>query len=101
MAQTINAINQISKLNITNKISDKSESFDSLPFKSIFENAVNEYVQAENKVDEDIYKLATGESDDVHNLMINAQKSELSLDLLLQLRNKALDAYNEILRINV
>ncbi len=99
MSQSINGINGLSKLNILNKVDSKNEN--NLSFKSIFENAVNDYVQAENKVDEDIYKLTTGESDDLHNLMINTQKSELSLDLLLQLRNKALDAYNEILRINV
>lgn len=104
MSQSINGINGLSKLNILNKVNDKNENDDNLynlSFKSIFENAINDYVQAENKVDEDIYKLTTGESDDLHNLMINTQKSELSLDLLLQLRNKALDAYNEILRINV
>ncbi|MDF2677735.1 MAG: fliE [Bacillota bacterium] len=100
MSQSINGLNQLSKLNI-NKIESKIENTDNLSFKSIFENAVNDYVQAENKVDEDIYKLTTGESDDLHNLMINTQKSELSLDLLLQLRNKAIDAYNEVLRINV
>jgi flagellar hook-basal body complex protein FliE len=33
--------------------------------------------------------------------MINAQKAELSLDLMIQLRNKALDAYNEIMRMGV
>lgn len=101
MIESINGINGISKLNVINKIDDEKENVDNLSFKSIFNNAVNDYVQAEKKVDDDIYKLSVGESDDVHNLMINIQKSELSLDLLLQLRNKALDAYNEILRVNV
>ena len=100
MIESINGISGLSKLNVINKIDDENKN-DDISFKSIFNNAVNDYVQSEKKVDDDIYKLAVGESDDVHNLMINIQKSELSLDLLLQLRNKALDAYNEILRINV
>lgn len=72
-----------------------------LSFKSIFNNALENYVETESKVDEDIYKLSVGESDDLHNLMINTQKAELSLDLVIQLRNKALDAYNEIMRMGV
>ena len=93
--QPIKGLNQINELNKTpNKKSESS-------FKSIFSNALESYTQAENKVDEDIYKLSVGESDDLHNLMINTQKAELSLDLVLQLRNKALDAYNEIMRMGI
>lgn len=70
-------------------------------FKSIFEDAIDNYKNAEITVSNDIYQLATGEIDDLHNLMINTQKAQISLDLLVQLRNKALDAYNEIMRMGV
>ncbi len=70
-------------------------------FKSIFSNALENYVESEAKVEEDIYRLSIGESDDLHSMMINAQKAEISLDLVVQLRNKALDAYNEIMRMGV
>ena len=70
-------------------------------FKSIFDKAIDNYKNAEEEVDNDIYKLAVGETDDLHSLMINAQKAEMSLDFVIQLRNKALDAYNEIMRMGV
>ena len=91
----INQANELSKINNTNEKNNE------ISFKSIFNNALDNYIDAENKVDEDIYKLSVGESDDLHNLMINTQKAELSLDLVIQLRNKALDAYNEIMRMGV
>ncbi len=94
--QPIKDINQSGELG--KSISKKENE---ISFKSIFDDALDNYVEAEAKVDEDIYKLSIGESDDVHNLMINAQKAELSLDLMIQLRNKALDAYNEIMRMGV
>lgn len=95
--QPIKGINQISELSKNEGAVEKENNL----FKSIFDNVLNDYISAEKQVDEDIYKLSTGESDDVHNLMINTQKAELSLDLMIQLRNKSLDAYNELMRMNL
>ena len=50
---------------------------------------------------DEIYKLATGQTDDLHNLSIASEKATMSVQILVQLRNKALDAYNEIMRMNV
>lgn len=86
---------QVDKLKPANKESNE------MIFKSIFLNALDDYKNAEEEVSNDIYQLATGETDDLHNLMINVQKAQISLDLVLQLRNKALDAYNEIMRMGV
>ena len=46
-------------------------------------------------------QLLIGESDDLAGLLIDAQKAELSLNLALQIRNKFVDAYNEIIRMQV
>ena len=93
--QPLNGLNELNKNNITD---NKSDNFS---FKTIFGDALNNYIGAENQVDQDIYKLSIGETDDLHNLMINTKKAEMSLDLFLQLRNKALDAYNEVMRMGV
>ena len=46
-------------------------------------------------------ELLTGQSDDMSGLLLDAQKAEISLNLALQIRNKCLDAYNEIMRMQV
>ena len=46
-------------------------------------------------------QLLMGESDDLSGLLIDAQKAELSLQLALQIRNKVIDAYNEVMRMSV
>ena len=46
-------------------------------------------------------QLLMGESDDLSRLLIDAQKAELSLQLALQIRNKVIDAYNEVMRMSV
>ncbi|HHZ01800.1 MAG TPA: flagellar hook-basal body complex protein FliE [Tissierellia bacterium] len=85
----------------SNELKKTENESDQFLFKSILDNAIENYKNAEAEVDKDVYKLAMGETDDLHNLMINMQKAQISLDLVIQLRNKALDAYNEIMRMGV
>ena len=47
------------------------------------------------------YLLATGQIDDAHTVPIAAAEAQLSVDLLVQLRNKAVEAYNELMRISL
>lgn len=84
-----------------NELNKPKEKISELAFKSIFDTAIENYRNAEAEVNKDIYKLSIGETDDLHNLMINVEKAQISLDLVIQLRNKALEAYNEIMRMGV
>ena len=47
------------------------------------------------------YLLATGQLDNPAALMVASSKSELAVSLLVQLRNKAQDAYSELTRISL
>lgn len=46
-------------------------------------------------------QLLAGETDDLSGLLLDATKAEISLNLALQIRNKIIDAYNEIMRMSV
>jgi len=46
-------------------------------------------------------QLLMGESDDLSGILLDAQKAELALQLTLQIRNKIIDAYNEVMRMSV
>lgn len=45
--------------------------------------------------------LATGKTENIHETMLAASQAELSFNLMVQLRNKALEAYSEIMRMPV
>ncbi|MGB5824005.1 MAG: flagellar hook-basal body complex protein FliE [Proteocatella sp.] len=70
-------------------------------FKDIFNNALNSVVETDKEVMQQQYMLATGQTDDIHNLTIASTKAQLSVDLMVQLRNKAMESYSEITRINM
>lgn len=63
-----------------------------------FVTDVNEMQQI--AADKDL-KFATGEIKDIHEVMAAAEEAGLSLQLLIEVRNKALDAYRELIRISV
>jgi flagellar hook-basal body complex protein FliE len=46
-------------------------------------------------------KLAEGKLEYVHQAMVMSEKASMALDLTIQIRNKALEAYQEIMRTQV
>ena len=48
-----------------------------------------------------IQDLALGNVDNLHQLVMNAERTRLQFDLLMSVRNRVLEAYQEILRMQV
>lgn len=71
------------------------------PFKAIFQNAIEDVKQTEQQTALDSEQLVTGSIDDLHTLGIDSTKAYLSVRMLVEIRNKALDAYNELMRTNI
>jgi flagellar hook-basal body complex protein FliE len=70
-------------------------------FRDVFEGLIRNVEDAEAVAEADAYKLSIGELEDPHTAMIDAAKAELTLSTMVQIRNKVLDAYSEIMRINL
>ncbi|MCX6135335.1 MAG: flagellar hook-basal body complex protein FliE [Ignavibacteriales bacterium] len=48
-----------------------------------------------------VEKMVTGEATDLHEVMIAVEKARTSFDLLMEIRNKTIDVYREIMRMQV
>ena len=70
-------------------------------FRDVFQNTIDQVKAAEADVETKKYLLATGQIDDAHTLPIAEAKAGLTLDVLLTLRNKTLEAYNDLIKINI
>lgn len=53
------------------------------------------------KADRMSMELSTGKTSNIHETMLANSQAELSFNLMVQVRNKALEAYNEIMRMPV
>ena len=70
-------------------------------FQSVLEDTVQNVYDTQKDVEQKQYLLATGQLEDAHSLPIAQAKAELSLEVMISLRNKAMEAYNEILKMSV
>jgi len=70
-------------------------------FKSALTNSLNELNATERNADAAVETFATGGDIDVHSVMIATQKASLSMQMAMQLRNKAMQAYSEIAKMSI
>lgn len=67
-------------------------------FGDIFKTAVENVRETDQEKTQAQYLLATGQLDNPATLMIASTKNGIAVKLLVELRNKAMDAYSEIMR---
>lgn len=70
-------------------------------FASVFQSAIDNVRQTNARQVDLEYQLATGQIDNPADLTLAAAKASDAALLLMEMRNKALDAYNEIMRISL
>ena len=70
-------------------------------FGDIFRSMVDNVKETDAAKNEAYYALATGQLDNPAVASIAATEAELSVSLLVQMRNKAMDAYSELMRISL
>jgi len=70
-------------------------------FKSLLMKSINEVNQLQNQADQATVNLATGETDNVAEVFTAVKKAELAFQTLMQIRNKLMDAYDEIKQMRV
>jgi flagellar hook-basal body complex protein FliE len=70
-------------------------------FGQTLSDLVKDVNEAQLKADAAVQDLAEGKTDSLHEVMLAMGKAELSFKFLMQTRNKLVEAYNEIMRLQV
>lgn len=73
----------------------------SIPFSDYFKKALDNtnslLVNAQNLADD----FAAGKTDNIHQVFLAAEKADIALQFTMQIRNKIMDAYSEIMRMQI
>ncbi len=70
-------------------------------FADMIRNAVNDVDTQHKTAESNVNDIVTGKSENVHEAMISMQKASLSFQLMLEIRNKALETYQELSRMQM
>ena len=97
----INEITPLTPLWETEKPeASKETGFESM-FGGIFKSAIDNVKETDAQKTQLQYLMATGQLDNPAELTLASSKYGMSVNLLVQLRNRAVEAYNEIMRISL
>lgn len=70
-------------------------------FGEMLSKSIREIDQLQKDADISIENLSAGENTDIHQTMIAMEKADIAMKLMIQIRNKVVGAYEEIMRMQV
>ena len=70
-------------------------------FGSVFDDAIAKVESFGQNAQASINSFLSGEGEELHQVAIKTQEAELSFDLFLQMRNKVVNAYQEVMKMQV
>ncbi|MGI6669482.1 MAG: flagellar hook-basal body complex protein FliE [Acetivibrionales bacterium] len=73
----------------------------SIPFADYFRLALDSANSLMLEADKIADDFAAGRTDNIHQVMLAAEKANIALQFTMQIRNKILDAYSEIMRMQI
>ena len=95
-----NSIDKISSL-LDNVSTKKNVTSNGGDFSKVLEKSLSEVNNLQKDSQKAMSDMATGEVKDLHQAAIAIDKAELSMKMMLEIRNKALNAYKEISRTQI
>ena len=96
----INFNSNIFSNEVTNKsipVNDTDNSNDKVDFGEVLKDAVNKVNDEQINANNDIESLIKGDNNiTMHQVMLSSQESQMSMQLMIEIRNKLYDAYKEL-----
>ncbi len=73
----------------------------STSFSEMLDATINGVIESQQQGEQAIVDLQSGKAQNLHEVIIAVEQADVSLRMMVQLRNKALEAFNEIMKMNI
>jgi flagellar hook-basal body complex protein FliE len=101
-AMNVSLDNRVSNLNTNSIQTQPSTPYEAQKsFASVLKNSIEEINHLQTESDQLTNKMINGEDVELHDVMIASQKASVTLQLGLEVRNKAVEAYQEMMRMSI
>jgi len=85
-----------SDFGVTSSITPETPGDGSTDFMKTLEDAMSQVSQLQNDADTRVGQLLTGNGQDIHSAMIAVEKASLAFEMMVQVRNKIVQAYQQV-----
>ncbi|HEX7509981.1 MAG TPA: flagellar hook-basal body complex protein FliE [Chitinivibrionales bacterium] len=98
----INPIGPLQQGSLPDKVSKPQSTGKDVPsFKDTLSTFMKDVNSMQLKADESITKMAAGEITDVHQVMNAVEEANTAFNMMMEIRNKVMDAYQEVMRMRL
>ena len=97
----ITDISNISKISSIPQSGGNNTKIRSTDFSDLLNEALDKVNTLQKESTAATESFLSGETDNIHNVMIAGSKANLALQMTIQVRNKVMDAYNEIMNMQI
>jgi flagellar hook-basal body complex protein FliE len=74
---------------------------ESSPFQNALSSAIQEVEGARSSANETVNQFLSGDGEDLHSTILAAQRADLEFQMFLQVRNKVVSAYQEVMKMQL
>lgn len=99
ITNTLNPV-QLNTNNTLNQNNDGQQG-QTVSFGDYLKNALDSVNQLQLDSEQAGVDFAAGKTDNIHDVMIAGEKADIALQFTMQIRNKVVEAYNEIMRMQI
>jgi flagellar hook-basal body complex protein FliE len=97
----INPIGPAKDLGLIDKAKGVQPQQGGASFKDTLNGFLSDVNEMQKKADQSIEKMVAGEITDVHQVMTSVEEANTAFNMMMELRNKVMDAYQEVMRIRL
>jgi len=101
MPLTISSLPSIAPLDSSSLGSSSTQAAGATPFKNVLDSAIQEVEGSRATANQSINQFLSGEGEDLHSTILASQRADLEFQMFLQVRNKVVSAYQEVMKMQM
>jgi flagellar hook-basal body complex protein FliE len=70
-------------------------------FKNVLQGAIDQVELSRSDANQSVRNFLSGDGEDLHSTVLAVQRADLEFDMLMQVRNKVVSAYQEVMRMQM
>jgi flagellar hook-basal body complex protein FliE len=101
MSLNITSLTALKPLDAPETLDSQSSSAAATPFQNVLNSAIQEVEGARSSANQSVENFLSGTGEDLHSTVLASQRADLEFQMFLQVRNKVVSAYQEIMKMQM